>query len=126
MRNAILSILLFIVIMFVVFFFNKSVLTLCDNIQATTDEISLLLENNDFENSYTLSLELLNSIESKHAITSTYLNHSDFDDLVNESVKLSLYILNEDIIEAQTSLNLVKYNTRHIKALQIPSIENIF
>lgn len=126
MRNALLSLFLFIAVMIAVFFFNDSIINLCDNITDKGNEIAFCIMEDDLETSYYLSNELINLLESKYILTSVYLNHNDFDNLLNESLKLSIYILNDDRSEAMASLNLLKYNVKHIRNLQIPKIENIF
>lgn len=126
MRNAIISIILFIGLMLGIYFLNNSILDLCTEIQTQTDQIEFVMNQNDFETAYSLSVELLNSIQSKNFITSIYLNHQEFDNLINESVRLCVYIIYEDESEAHTSLHLLKYNTDHIRNLQLLKLENIF
>lgn len=125
MRNAFLSILLFLFTMICVYILNNSVLNLCDSIKIQAEDIELRITNGDFENGYTKSLELLNSIQEKNFVTSIYLSHQEFDNLLNEAVKLSTYLVHEDETEAHTSLHLLKHNTDHIKKLQLPNLENI-
>ena len=125
MRNALLSILLFIFTMTCVYFFNNSVLNLCNDIKIKAEDIELKITSGELEEAYSQSLELLNSIEEKNLITSIYLSHQEFDNLLNEAVKLSTYIIHEDVTEAHTSLHLLKHNTDHIKKLQMPTLENI-
>jgi hypothetical protein len=125
MRNAILSILLFIVTMICVFILNNSVINLCDDIKTQAEAIELKIASDELEDAYDQSLKLLNSIENKNFITSIYLSHQEFDNLLNEAVKLSTYIIHEDKTEAHTSLHLLKHNTDHIKKLQMPTLENI-
>ncbi|EHI97818.1 hypothetical protein CDLVIII_1115 [Clostridium sp. DL-VIII] len=126
MRNAILSIFLFILTMICVYFLNNSILNLCDNIKTQTEDIELKINDGKLEDAYSESLELLNSIEEKNLLTSLYLSHQEFDNLLNEAVKLSTYLIHDDETEAHASLHLVKYNSDHLKKLQLPSIENIF
>ncbi len=126
MRNAILSVLIFLLTMVCVYFLNNSILNLCDNIKAQTEDIELKISDEKLEDAYYESLELLNSIEEKNLITSLYLSHQEFDNLLNEAVKLSTYLIHDDETEAHASLHLVKYNSDHLKKLQIPSIENVF
>lgn len=126
MRNAILSVLIFLLTMVCVYFLNNSILNLCDNIKAQTEDIELKIADEKLEDAYYESLELLNSIEEKNLITSLYLSHQEFDNLLNEAVKLSTYLIHDDETEAHASLHLVKYNSDHLKKLQIPSIENVF
>lgn len=126
MRNAILSVLIFLLTMVCVYFLNNSILNLCDNIKAQTEDIELKIADKKLEDAYYESLELLNSIEEKNLITSLYLSHQEFDNLLNEAIKLSTYLIHDDETEAHASLHLVKYNSNHLKKLQIPSIENVF
>lgn len=126
MRNAILSVLVFIFTMTCVYFLNNSIINLCDHVKVQAEEIELKITGGQLEDAYYQSLELLNSIEEKTLITSIYLSHQEFDNLLNEAVKLSTYLVHEDATEAHTSLHLVKHNSDHIKKLQKSSLENIF
>lgn len=126
MRNAMLSVIFFILTMTCVYYLNNSVINLCDSITIKAEDIELKITGGETEKAYYESLELLNSIEENNLITSLYLSHQEFDNLLNEAVKLSTYLVHEDETEAHTSLHLVKHNTDHIKKLQLPSLENIF
>ena len=125
MRNALLSILLFISIMICVFFLNKSIINLCNDIKSRCEDIELKITDGEMKEAYDESLKLLNSIEEKNLITSLYLSHQEFDNLLNEALKLTTYLAHEDETEAHASLHLVKYNADHIKKLQMPTLENI-
>lgn len=125
MRNALISVVLFILTMICVYFLNNSVLTLCDSIETKSEDIELEITAGKYEEAYNKSLQLLNSIQEKNVLTSIYLSHQEFDNLLNEAVKLSTYLVHEDDTEAHTSLHLLKHNTEHLKKLQIPSLENI-
>lgn len=125
MKNAILSILIFLFTMVCVDFLNNSVLALCDNIKIQAEDIELEIKAGEYEEAYSKSLDLLNTIEEKNVLTSIYLSHQEFDNLLNEAVKLSTYLVHDDEIEAHASLHLLKHNTEHLKKLQIPSLENI-
>ncbi len=125
MRNALISVVLFILTMICVYFLNNSVLTLCDNIKVQAEDIELEITAGEYEEAYNKSLQLLNSIQEKNILTSVYLSHQEFDNLLNEAVKLSTYLVHDDDTEAHASLHLLKHNTEHLKKLQIPSLENI-
>jgi len=125
MKNAILSILLFLFTMICVWFLNNSILNLCNDVKMQAEDIELKITGGELEEAYSQSLQLLNCIEKKNFVTSIYLSHQEFDNLLNEAVKLSTYILHENETEAHTSLHLVKFNTDHIKKLQMPTLENI-
>lgn len=125
MRNALISLVLFILTMICVYFLNNSVLSLCDSIKIQAENIELEITAGQYEEAYNKSLQLLNSIQEKNVLTSVYLSHQEFDNLLNEAVKLSTYLVHDDEIEAHASLHLLKHNTEHLKKLQIPSLENI-
>ena len=125
MRNAFLSILLFFFTMSCVYMLNNSVINLCDDIKNQAEDIELKITSGDFDSGYNQSLVLLNTIQEKNFVTSIYLSHQEFDNLLNEAVKLSTYLVHEDETEAHTSLHLLKHNTDHIKKLQLRNFENI-
>ncbi|MFW2491060.1 DUF4363 family protein [Clostridium chromiireducens] len=125
MRNAILSILIFILTITCVYFLNNSILKLCDNISSQAEDIESKITSDKMEEAYSQSLELLNFIEENNNITSIYLSHQEFDNLLDESVRLCTYLVHENATDAHTSLHLVKHSIEHIKKLQMPNFENI-
>lgn len=126
MKNAIISVIVFVCLMISIFFFNRAILNLCNDIKYKTDEIEFILLNNDKQAAYDKSLELLSFLQDNDFITSIYVNHQDFDAIRNEAVKLSIYISYDDIAEANASLHIIKYSTYTVKHLQKPGLNNIF
>lgn len=125
MKNAVLSILLFMFTMLCVYDLNNSLINLCDDITAQSENIELKIKADQSEDAYYDSLKLLDSIQEKNFVTSIYLNHQEFDNLLNEAVKLSTYLVHNDKTEAHASLHLLKHNIEHIKKLQMTNLENI-
>lgn len=91
-----------------------------------TEDIELNIASDKMEDAYYQSLELLNTIQDNNVLTSLYLSHQEFDNLLNEALRLSTYLVHKDSTEAHTSLHLVKHNTDHLRKLQTPNFENIF
>lgn len=125
MRNALISIILFICVMIFVLFFNMSLIKLCDNIEFQSEKIEVTLTKGNFQDAYVQSIELLNLIQNNNFLTSIYVSHQDFDSLNDEAVKLSIYTTYRDYSQAHASLHSVKCSAQHIKKLQVPSLENI-
>jgi len=125
MKNAIISVIVFLCLLISIFFCNSSVLNLCDDIKYKTDEIELILLNNDKQTAYDKSLELLEFLQKNDLITSIYVNHQDFDAIRNEAIKLCVYISHDDITEANASLHVIKYSAETVKHLQRPGLDNI-
>ncbi len=125
MKNAIISVVLFVSVMICVYFLNTSLIRLCDDIQYKSQEIEYNITNENFDAAYAQSLELLEAINNNNFITSLYVSHQSFDNLLDEAIRVSLYTMYEEAPDANSALHLLKYNAKHIKELQIPSFENI-
>ena len=126
MKNAMLSIILFFSLLIGIFFLNSSVVNLCDSIKYKTDDMEIVLLNEDYDKAYEKSLDLLNYLEGNDFIPSIYTNHQDFDSIRHEAARLCVYISNNDIGEAYSSLHFIKYSVQTIKHLQKVSLGNIF
>ena len=50
----------------------------------------------------------------------------DYDSLMNESLKLTLYIKGDDRAESLATLHVVRYAAEHLKDLQKPNLRNLF
>ncbi|MBW6411315.1 DUF4363 family protein [Clostridium weizhouense] len=125
MKNVIFSILLFFSILILVYFSNNSLIKLCDNISTLAEDIEITLIKGEIEDAYIQSIDLLNLIHQDGFITSIYVNHQEFDNLVNDTVKLSVYLSHKDIPDANSTLHTLKYNTQNLKKLQKPTLKNI-
>ncbi|MCR1952478.1 MULTISPECIES: DUF4363 family protein [unclassified Clostridium] len=126
MKNSIISILLFIVLITGLFFLDTKFVSLCDDVMIKCEEIEDLLAEGEEYLAYESSVELLSLIKEKADIPAIYLNHVDYDSLMNESLKLTLYIKGEDKAESLATLHVVRYAAEHLKDLQKPNLQNLF
>lgn len=126
MKNTILSITLFLIVVFLVFFANKELITLCSEITNESIEIEELLDNEDFDKAYDKSVKLLDILKNESFIATMYINHTDIDDILSQLVRLTVLIKSEDKSESLATLHVIKYNSERIKSLQELSPENIF
>lgn len=125
MKSTYTSILLFIILFAIIFYLDNDFISLCDEIITRCESIEIHLKNNTKDIAYTESVDLLEYIKSESDIPAVYLSHIDFDSLLNESLKLSLYIEKQDDSEAFASVHILRYNAEHLKELQKPTIKNI-
>lgn len=125
MKNSIISICLFLATMLLVFFLNNSLLNLCDEVQSRSDIIEETILNNDFEKAFEQSMDLVDLLKEKNFEASIYITHECFDALVDEAVKLSVFVQYNDGVDANASLHAIKNMAENIKKLQIPTLENI-
>ncbi|EMU55706.1 MULTISPECIES: DUF4363 family protein [Clostridium] len=126
MKNAIISVIIFFGLLIGIFFLNNSVIDLCDSIKYKTDDMEVILLNEDYDEAYDKAVELLSYLQENDFIASIYTNHQDFDALRHEAVRLCLYISKNDIGEAYSSLHFIKYSAQTIKHLQSVTLGNIF
>lgn len=126
MKNIILTIILFLLLVSSLFFLNNKFIYICDELRLKGSEIEILLDNNQTDIAYDKSLELLNFLDYQSIISSVYLNHADYDTLINEALKTCIYIKNDDLSEAQASIHLVVFTSDHLKEMHKINIKNIF
>ena len=125
MKNSLFSILLFILLGFLTYT-DISFKNLCSNVIEMCNEMEKSLSYSTKEENFEDAMAIFNLIQDKGKIAAIYINHVDYDVLLNEALKLTIYIEKDDSSETEASLHLLKYNTEHMKELQVPNIENIF
>ena len=118
MKNTIISISLFVILFICLFFADKSLVSTCNEIALKCEEIEILLNNKDNDKAYIEAIDLLRLMEKEGSATSMYVNHVDYDSLINESLRLSLYIKEKDHGEALASLHVLRYGARNMKDIQ--------
>lgn len=126
MKNTITSILIFLAVLGVVTYFNSSLTKLCNKIKTDTKTIHALIENEDWEDAYNESEKLSKIIKNHSFVLSMYVNHRDFDDILDESIELCLYVQDKDPTESLIALYTLKNSANNMYELHKPTIENIF
>ena len=126
MKNSLFSILLFILLLGFLTYTDISFKNLCSDVIEMCDEMEKSLSYSTKEENFEDAMSIFNLIQDKGKIAAIYINHVDYDALLNEALKLTIYIEKDDSSETEASLHLLKYSTEHMKELQVPKIENIF
>lgn len=125
MKNSLISLGLFICTMILVFFLNNSLITLCDEVQQRADVMEQTIMDSDFETAFEQSMDLIDLLKKKNFVSSIYVTHEYFDALVDESVKLSVYVSYNDAVDSNATLHYIKNIAQNMKNLQTPTLENI-
>lgn len=125
MKNTILSIGLFIILFICLFFADKSLVSTCNEVATKCEEIEILLNNKDNDKAYEQSVDLLRLMEKDGSIASIYVNHLDYDGLINESLRLCIYIKAKNPGEALASLHVLRYGARNMKDIQKTNLKNL-
>lgn len=125
MKNSIISIMLFICTMILVFFLNNALINLCDEVYEKAEIMEETILNSDFDTAFDQSMELVDLLKGKNFEASIYVTHEAFDALVDEAVRLSVFIQYNDAVDANASLHSIKNMADAMKNLQTPTLENI-
>lgn len=126
MKNSIISYCIFIILIAFLTYTDISFKHLCTDIVDMCDKMEETVVNSSKEENFNNAMNIFNLIQDKGAIASIYINHVDYDVMLNEALKLTVYIEKDDDSETESSLHLLKFSTQHMKDLQVPNIENIF
>lgn len=125
MKNTIISLILFLTVIGFVIFANGKLIQLCDEISKESSKIEELIDTDNWNESYKKSVKLLELLKTDGFISSIYINHTDIDELINNTVRATVLIKCHDKAESLSTLHLIKYNADRIKQLQYPNLENI-
>ena len=125
MKNTIISIFLFIVLIIGLFFLNNKFVNLCNEIVLRCDLIEESLNNYEEDKAYTDAVALIELIKEEADVPAIYLNHVDYDVLKNDALKLSLYIRGDDRAESLATLHAVRSTAEHLRDLQTPNFKNL-
>lgn len=126
MKNSLFSILLFAILIGFLTYSDITFKNLCSDIIDMCDEMEDTMDYLSQEENFDNAMSIFNLLEKNGAIAAIYINHMDYDVILNEALKLTVYIEKNDKSESEASLHLLKYSTQHMKELQVPNIENIF
>lgn len=126
MKNTIISIIIFLSLLGFVTYANFSLNKLCTTIKKDTKEIYFLIEKDNWNEAYSKSNDLIKNINDKNLILSIYLNHNDFDEILDEAIELSLYIHGKEKTDTLIALSTLKNSSNNIQRLHKPTFENIF
>ena len=125
MKNIIISFIIFFIVLGFVVFYNKNLISFCDETLIIGYELQTLIENEQWDESYEKALELKALISDAFKSMSIYVNHSEMDEMNIEILKLTEYIKEKDSAEGLATLQSIKCYAEYIKELQKVNLTNI-
>ena len=126
MKRLFIPITIFLCLLIFMYFANSSLINLCDYLIESSEEIEFLIEDKDYESCKNKIQEILTVLDDKTKITAVYINHADFDNFLEETNELYLYIKCEDYTNSLIAANSLKELAKNIEHLHEVTIENIF
>lgn len=125
MKYTLISTLLFILLLGFIGFMDYNFEKLCTTVTEQSNTIESQINTNDWVAAYESSLTLLKKIEDKKTLSSIYINHTDFDALNNEALRLSSYIESMNSSDSKASVTVLKSTTENIKNINKLNLKNI-
>lgn len=126
MKNSLISYFVFIILIAFLTYADINFKNLCTDIIDMCDEMEETIDYSTKEENFDKAMQIFDLIKERGSIAAIYINHVDYDVMLNEALKLTVYIERNDMSETEASLHLLKFSTEHMKKLQLPNIENIF
>ena len=126
MKRMFIPITIFFCLLIFIYFVNSSLINLCNYLIESSEEIEFLFKDKDYESCKNKIQEILTVLDDKTKITAVYINHADFDNFLEETNELYLYIKCEDYTNSLIAANSLKELAKNIEHLHEVTIENIF
>ncbi|MDV3426302.1 MAG: DUF4363 family protein [Bacillota bacterium] len=126
MKNIFVPFILLIMLMLLIILPPRYLNKICGSLTDEADDIELLVSNEDWNDSYILSVQLLDSWQDNKKVFSIFAPHDEIDDIDMEIYKLSQYVKCRDKTESLASIHLIKFLVNHLNELNKVSIQNIF
>ena len=125
MKNIIISLIIFIALIFGVFISLNYLSNMCDDLVKKGDAIEDQIAKDNWEEAYNSSMKLTNEWREHCDTISFFVHHQEIDNIDNELWKLSQYTKCKNKDESLASIHVVKFYINHIKNLENVSIQNI-
>lgn len=126
MKNVIISIGVFIVMVIAIFFSIRYLNKVSSNIQILNDKLEEYITNEDWDKAYETSMDFTHKWEKHAKVIKAFVNHQEIDNVEMELWKLPQYVKEKSKDEALASVHLLKFLLNHISNLEKINIQNIF
>lgn len=107
------------------FFASKYVTLTCDKMLDTSMKIEQYILNDEWDDSYILSFKLLHIYEGHVDNLNLFLNHSEFDNIYMEVIKLTQYAKCNNKDESLASIHIIKTMINDVKTIEFINIKNV-
>lgn len=125
MKSFITSLIIAIIIISSSFFFTHSIEKTSKKLLKDNREIIELIENNDYENAYSLTKDMQEYVNKKKISLAVIMDHGDLDKIESSIAELESYIDHEIKSDALAKCNTLDVIIRHMPKNYKLKIENV-
>lgn len=126
MKNILISILIFVIMVFAICFSAKYLDNTCDELLKLNNTMEKTVLKGNWDNAYKMSVSILNKWENEYSKLSIFVHHAQIDDLNNEFLQLTQYTKCKDTTESLSKIHIIKFYLNNIIEQQKINIQNIF
>lgn len=126
MKNVVISLILFIVMIVGITFSLKYLNKASHDLGNLSDEIEQSITDNNWDKAYKSSIEYTEKWKDYAKKIKLFLDHQEMDKIETELWKLPQYIKEETKDESLATVHVLKFLVDHISELEKVNIQNIF
>jgi predicted RND superfamily exporter protein len=126
MRNVIIAVLAFIVMVALMFFSINYLNKISSNLQKLNDDLEQYITDDNWDKAYKSSMEFTHRWEKHSKIIKVFVNHQEIDNVEMELWKLPQYVKQHTKDEALASVHVLKFILAHITNLEKVNLQNVF
>jgi len=125
MKNVVISLIIFIIMITNIAFSINYLNKVTDDLGKLNDEIEQYITDNNWDKAYKSSIEYTEKWQDYSEKIKIFVDHQEMDKIDMELWKLTQYIKEKTKGEALASIHVLKFLVEHISELEKVNIQNI-
>jgi hypothetical protein len=126
MKNIVITVIVFLVMCICLFFASQYIILTCDKLLKIANKMESNIVDEQWDESYIRSFELLDIYEGHVQHMTIFVNHTNVDIIYSEVIKLTQYCKEQDKAESLATLHLIKTLLNEVHQMEKISVNNIF
>lgn len=126
MKNAVISLLIFIIMVISIAFSLNYLNKVSDDLGRLNDEIEQYITDNDWDKAYKSSIEYTEKWKDYSEKLKLFVDHQEMDKIEIELWRMPQYIKERNKEESLATVHVLKFLVNHISDLERVNIQNIF
>jgi hypothetical protein len=126
MKNVVISLLIFIIMVISIAFSLNYLNKVSDDLGRLNDEIEQYITDNDWDKAYKSSIEYTEKWKDYSEKLKLFVDHQEMDKIEIELWRMPQYIKERNKEESLATVHVLKFLVNHISDLERVNIQNIF
>jgi hypothetical protein len=126
MKNAIIALFMFIIMIIGIFISTNAINRSCNHLQDLNSQLENYILNENYKDAYDLSLIYIDEWKKASNFLTVFIHHEDLNYVDSEILKLTQYTKINDKSEGLATVHVMKYLIDKIMYHEKVSISNVF